>query len=330
MRDYARVLPQFWRGETGKSLRSDPEEQVLALYLMTCPSSTMTGLYYLPIPTIAHETGLGVDGVSSAMQRLSDAGFAHYDNDEEVVWVPEMARCQIDETLPARDNRIKGVLRELEQYRGSRFHAAFVERYAEDFHLPLRRAFKGPSKALRSQDQDQDQEQEQEQEQEQDKDNVASASPSRPAGDLFADELEREGDGDADPPALAPPSLPFKPDDALRAIGDASSGRFVATKLNRGQAINAQRIIRAHPDIADWQLVGEWLGAGGEAWKTELDARSLANFEAWLGHATKWRDDGKPVIDRHGSRASPGRRDLTRGQVPVVEGLDFSRAGAER
>lgn len=326
MRDYARVLPQFWRGETGKSLRHDPEAQVLALYLMTCPSSTMTGLYYLPIPTIAHETGLTIDGAEGALQRLSDAGFAHYDDEEEVVWVPEMARCQIDDTLPARDNRIKGVLRELEQYRGSRFYAAFIERYAEDFHLPLRRGFKGPSKALRSQDQDQDQEQEQEQEQ--DKDNVAPASLSRPVGELF-DDVQGEEAGET-VAATAKPALPFRPEDALQAIADASNGRFVATKLNRGQAINVQRLIRAHPDLADWQLVGEWLGVGGEAWRTELDARSLGSFEAWLGHAGKWRDDGKPPFERHASRASPARRDLTRGQVPVVEGLDYSAAGGGR
>lgn len=172
-------------------------------------------------------------------------------------------------------------------------------------------------------------EQEQDPEQEQEKELVAPASQSRPAGELFGDVQGEEADAD-EPPAAKPPPLPFKADEALAAIAAASSGRFVATKLNRGQAINAQRIIRAHPDLADWRLVGEWLGVGGEAWKTELDARSLGNFEAWFGHASKWRDDGKPVIERHASRASPTRRDLTRGQVPVVEGLDYSTAGGGR
>lgn len=158
------------------------------------------------------------------------------------------------------------------------------------------------------------------------RDRAASASPPQtplpPRGEHGADHTNGE-------PTHRGRPLPFRPDEALRAIANASSGRFVATKLTRGQAINAQRIIRAHPNIGEWSLVGEWLGAGGEAWKTELDARSLGSFEAWLGHATKWRDDGKPPLDRHGSRATPARRDLTRGQVPVVEGLDYS-AGAGR
>jgi hypothetical protein len=100
--------------------------------------------------------------------------------------------------------------------------------------------------------------------------------------------------------------------------------------LNRGQAINVHRLIRAHPELADWQLVGEWLGAGGEAWKTELDARSLGSFDAWLGHAAKWRDAGKAPIERHHNRAGPLRRDLSRGQVPVVEGLDYRSAEGVR
>jgi hypothetical protein len=96
----------------------------------------------------------------------------------------------------------------------------------------------------------------------------------------------------------AAPRLPFKPEDAIRTLAEASKRRFVPTKLNRGQAIHAQRLIRAHPSVDEWRLVGEWLAAGGESWKTELDARALGNFEAWLGHATKWHSDGRPAVGR--------------------------------
>jgi len=37
MRDYAKVSPRFWIGNTGKQLRSDPDAQVVALYLMSNP-----------------------------------------------------------------------------------------------------------------------------------------------------------------------------------------------------------------------------------------------------------------------------------------------------
>ena len=65
MREYSKVSPQFWFGQTGKALRKKgPEALVVGMYLMTAPNANMLGLYYLPIVTIAHETGLGFEGAS--------------------------------------------------------------------------------------------------------------------------------------------------------------------------------------------------------------------------------------------------------------------------
>lgn len=61
MREYCRVSPRFWFQGSGKRLRDDPEAQIVALYLLTCPTSTMLGLYYLPMPTLAHDLGMTVD-----------------------------------------------------------------------------------------------------------------------------------------------------------------------------------------------------------------------------------------------------------------------------
>jgi hypothetical protein len=49
MRDYSKVGPKFWIGETGKALRRHMEAQIVAMYLMTCPNSEMTGVFYCPI-----------------------------------------------------------------------------------------------------------------------------------------------------------------------------------------------------------------------------------------------------------------------------------------
>ena len=57
MRDYGIVSPRFWIGETGKKLRGNPNEQVLALYLMTSPHANMIGVFHCPILYMAHETG---------------------------------------------------------------------------------------------------------------------------------------------------------------------------------------------------------------------------------------------------------------------------------
>lgn len=77
MRDYAIVSPHFWRGETGRSIRGRRPTQILALYLLTCPSSNMLGMYYLPICTITHETGLTDEEVVQGFMDLAKFSPTH-------------------------------------------------------------------------------------------------------------------------------------------------------------------------------------------------------------------------------------------------------------
>lgn len=136
MREYAKVSPLFWTGETGRALREKGHEAMLvALYLLTCPSSNMIGLYYLPLTTLAHETGLTLEGATKGLRWASEAQFAFHDAPSEVIWVPEMARWQIAAELKPGDKQIKGVLRELSQYEKSKFFTQFRERYDSAFNL---------------------------------------------------------------------------------------------------------------------------------------------------------------------------------------------------
>ena len=189
MRDYAKVSPRFWTGETGRFLReAGADVQRLAFYLLTCPSSNAIGLYYCPMATIAHELGAPIErvrrafetlsqglpkasatpsqgvglplskgsetpsqgvgttlskgaenpsqGVSMGSQTPSQGGFAYYDEGSDTVWVPEMARFQIAESLRPRDNRIAAVRRELSQVVNSKYVMAFYEKYGVAFSLP--------------------------------------------------------------------------------------------------------------------------------------------------------------------------------------------------
>ena len=95
MRDYAKISPQFWIGNTGKKLReAGAEATIVALYLLSNPHANMIGFYYLPKLYIAHETSLGMEGASKGLQRAIEAGFCGYDDASEVVFVYEMARYQ--------------------------------------------------------------------------------------------------------------------------------------------------------------------------------------------------------------------------------------------
>ena len=166
MRDFAKVSPRFWTGTTGKKLREAGRDvQTIALYLLSCPSANMIGLYYLPLPTLCHEINISLQGASKGLRSLSEAHFAYYDATEEVVWIPEMARFQIDHRLALADNRVIGIARELIQFKKSRFFIDFYAKYQEPFHLNsekvlaiLESPLQATSKPLRSQEQEQEQE----------------------------------------------------------------------------------------------------------------------------------------------------------------------------
>ncbi len=182
MRDYGIVSPRFWIGKTGRELRKHPYAQRVALYLMTAPSSEMTGVFYCPVSTILNDVGSpfdgaskgherDIEGVKSALKALQSLGFCFYDFETEHVFVKEMAKWQIAAKLMPTDKRVKGILRYVETM-PEPLRARFVRRYNDDFSLQLSvppepedgSSFEAPSMPLRSQEQDQEQEQEQEKE----------------------------------------------------------------------------------------------------------------------------------------------------------------------
>lgn len=135
MREYGKVSPQFWIGETGKQLRGDAETQLLALYLMTSPHSTMTGVFHCPVLYMGHDTGLGLEGASKGLRRLIEVGFCAYDEASETVFVVRMAAYQIGESLSPDDKRVKGLRNELARMPESRMKSRFLSVYGQAFHL---------------------------------------------------------------------------------------------------------------------------------------------------------------------------------------------------
>jgi len=167
MREYSRVGPKFWLGKTGKELRkAGAEAQVVAMYLMTSPHANMLGLYWVPTMYIAHETGLGMEGASKGLQRAIEAGFCEYDEASEVVWVYEMARFQIADSLVATDKRCIGIQNEYNSLPANPFLARFFAKYSVAFNMAKQRGntspIEAPSEGLGSQAQAQAQEQAQE------------------------------------------------------------------------------------------------------------------------------------------------------------------------
>jgi hypothetical protein len=207
-REYALVKPAIWNGKTGRAItRRGKDCRILADYVVTCPHANLIGLYYLPIPTMAHETGLTVDEVGAALSALEDLAFAAYDADAEVIWVANMAKYQLNwrgTGLTEGDKRAKAAAREYRECPDNIFVGPFFERYGQALHLnekrgaaklalrnapsePLRSPLHAPSKGSQKllPDQDQEQEQEQEQDHEQEHDHGQDKEPEEKEGLSF-------------------------------------------------------------------------------------------------------------------------------------------------
>lgn len=140
MRDYSKVSPKFWIGETGRALRKQGQEAlVVGMYLMTSPHSNMLGLFYQPLMLISLETGLPLEGATKGLQGAIEAGFCGYDDETQMVWVYEMAAYQIAEQLAPKDNQCKGIQNEYNKLPNNPFLPAFFERYQHAFHLTAKR-----------------------------------------------------------------------------------------------------------------------------------------------------------------------------------------------
>lgn len=137
MRTYASISPMFWTRGSGKRLRGDAAAQVVALYLMSSPATSMIGIFHVALPTLCHETGLTLQGARKGLQRCSEEGLAHWDESEELVFVPALAKHQMGESVNPNDkNKIKGIVRALAPYKGHKFRALFIDRYADVFCIP--------------------------------------------------------------------------------------------------------------------------------------------------------------------------------------------------
>jgi len=138
MRDYSKAAPTFWTGDTGRKIKAAGREaQIVALYLFTGPNSNWIGLYYLPLPTLCHEVGISKEGALKALRSLSAIDFAYYDEEAEIAWVPGSAKYQVGESLKAGDNKIIGIIKDLQKYAKSAFCKDFYDRYAALYHLPM-------------------------------------------------------------------------------------------------------------------------------------------------------------------------------------------------
>jgi hypothetical protein len=95
--------------------------------------------------------GLAIETVRNSLALLSGIGFCDYDEESEFVFVRNMARFQIAESLKPRDKRVLWIYRELEKLRNCPLFDRFLEVYGEQYQITAYFTSPGnPSKALLS------------------------------------------------------------------------------------------------------------------------------------------------------------------------------------
>jgi hypothetical protein len=254
MRDYSTVSPKFWIGATGKALRGDPPAQLLALYLVTSPHSSMTGVFYCPVAYMAHETGLTLQGAQKALSRLIEVGFCDFDDATDTIFVVRMASFQVGDDLKEKDNRVIGIRKEVERMPRGLIRQRFIALYGKSFRLDdlaeKDSPPEAPSEPLRSQEQEQEQEQEE-------KNSLRSLSDHPPDDPLAWPRDYREQFWSRYPHKVGK-------DKALQKLDAIAKSRKVAfVDLMAG----LERYIASKPPNREWCNPQTWLNGG--RWKDE-------------------------------------------------------------
>ena len=100
--------------------------KLLFTYLITSPSSHLSGIYYLPLTTVSHETSLSQKETTEAFSLLADSDLVAYDDATNTVWVKNMLRHQ------GRGQKIiKSVEYQLASLHNSKLIKLFLEYYRE-------------------------------------------------------------------------------------------------------------------------------------------------------------------------------------------------------
>jgi hypothetical protein len=101
MRDYGKVYSTFWSSQTTGSMSDDAK--LLALYLMSCPHSTIAGVFRLPDGYVSEDLGWPLERVAKGFAELFDNGFANRCETTKWVWI----RKHLEWNKPENPNQRK-------------------------------------------------------------------------------------------------------------------------------------------------------------------------------------------------------------------------------
>ena len=123
---FAQVSPKFWTDPVVSQWND--AQQKLALYLLTSPHRNLQGLYRLSIRYAAEDLGWTEAKTKLALERLIEDGFAEYDPDAKVVFLPRTLAYY----MPKSEAQVKGAMAALATVPATPLKQRFMES-AEQF-----------------------------------------------------------------------------------------------------------------------------------------------------------------------------------------------------
>lgn len=97
--EYRSVHTEMWRADDWfQTLPTDA--RLLWIYLFTNPSASVSGIYKLPIRTMANETGLDLTRVTELLAEFREAKKAYYQ--DGIIWVRKMRDYQLPGKISAQ------------------------------------------------------------------------------------------------------------------------------------------------------------------------------------------------------------------------------------
>lgn len=100
------VDARFWTDPAVRKL--DLETKMIFLYLITCPNSHYTGVFYCPLPTMMYEVNFSEETLRRGLQALSEQKMVMFEEESSTVFVVNAAKFQI-KAPKSTDNQIKGI-----------------------------------------------------------------------------------------------------------------------------------------------------------------------------------------------------------------------------
>lgn len=105
MANYRQIHVSIWKDEWFMDLA--PQEKVLFIYLFSNESTSLSGLYKLPIKVIEFETGLERKFILEALEKFSQANKVHYE--DGVIWVVNLSRYHQTKSPKVETRKLKDI-----------------------------------------------------------------------------------------------------------------------------------------------------------------------------------------------------------------------------